>query len=147
MGRARDLLGVADLDDFSAIHYGDAGGEVAHHRHGVRDEEVGEAEVALELGQQVDDLGADADVEGGDGLVADDEFRAEREGAGDSDALALASGEFVGIAERADSSRPTARRSSVTRRSSCARPDSRGRLSHIKRFPTGSCGVSTLNLP
>ena len=95
-GARRDLLGVADLEDFSAIHYCDAGGEVADHWHGMRDEEVGEAEVALELGQQVDDLGADADIEGGDRLVADDEFRAEREGAGDSDALALASGNSWG---------------------------------------------------
>ena len=62
------------------------------------DEEVSQAEVALELGEKVDDLGADADVEGGHGFIADDEFGAQGEGAGDADALALPSGEFVGIA-------------------------------------------------
>ena len=97
-GTRRDSGGVGHFDDFSAVHDGDAGGEVAHHRHGMRDEEVGEAEVALQLCEQVDDLRADADVEGGDGLVAHDEFGAEREGAGDADALALASGEFVRVA-------------------------------------------------
>ena len=64
----------------------------------MRDEEVGEGEFALEIAEEVDDLRADADVEGGDGLVEDEEFGAKGEGAGDVDALALAAGEFVGIA-------------------------------------------------
>ena len=99
MSRARgDLRGVGYFEDFAAVHHGDAGGEVADDRHGMGDEEVGEAEVALELREEVDDLGADADVEGGDGLVADDELGPEGEGTGDSDPLALASGELVRIA-------------------------------------------------
>ena len=54
---------------------GSQGGEVADDRHGMGDEEVGEAEVALELCEQVDDLSADARyVECGDRLVADNEF-------------------------------------------------------------------------
>jgi hypothetical protein len=63
----------------------------------MRDEEVGEAEFALQIAEEVDDLRADADVEGGDGLVEDEELGAEGEGAGDVDALALAAGEFVRI--------------------------------------------------
>ncbi len=72
--------------------------EVAHHRHGVRDEQVGQAEVALQLRQQVDDLRAYADVERGDRFVADNELGTQREGAGDSDALALSAGELVRVA-------------------------------------------------
>jgi hypothetical protein len=64
----------------------------------VRDEEVSEAELALEGLEEIDDLSSDADVEGGDGLVGDDKFWAEGEGAGDADALALASGELVRVA-------------------------------------------------
>ncbi len=51
----------------------------------------------LEVGEQVDDLSADRDIECGDGLVADDEFGLESEGSGYSDALSLASGELVGV--------------------------------------------------
>ena len=64
----------------------------------VRDEEVGEVEVALERLHQVHDLSLDGDVERGDGLVADDEVRVERERAGEADALALAAGELVRVA-------------------------------------------------
>ena len=44
----------------------------------VGDEEVGQAVALLELGQEVQDLGLDGDVQGGDGLVGDDQpgFRA-----------------------------------------------------------------------
>ena len=53
---------------------------------------------ALEGAEEVDDLGADGDVEGADGLVEDEEGGTEGEGAGDVDALALAAGELVGEA-------------------------------------------------
>jgi hypothetical protein len=63
----------------------------------VRDEEIGEAELALQILQQVDDLRLDRDVERRDRLVADNELRIERERPRDADALALSAGEFVGI--------------------------------------------------
>lgn len=62
------------------------------------DEEIGEAELVLQILEQVDDLGLDGDVEGACGFVADDETWAEGEGAGDGDALALAARELVGVA-------------------------------------------------
>jgi hypothetical protein len=64
----------------------------------MRNEEIGQAEVALQLGQQVDDLRAHAHVEGRDWFVGNDELGTEREGSGDADALALTSAEFVGEA-------------------------------------------------
>ncbi len=72
----------------------------AHDREVVGDEEVGEAEPALQVLQQVDDLRLDRHVERGDGLVADDQLGLRGERAGDADALALAAGEFVRIAQR-----------------------------------------------
>ncbi len=93
-----DLLGLADFHNLAAIHHSDARRKIAHDRHGVRDEQIRQAEVALQLGEQVDDLRADADVEGGDRFVGHDEFGTQREGAGDADALALSSAEFVGEA-------------------------------------------------
>jgi hypothetical protein len=61
----------------------------------VADEEVGEAELGLQVLEQVDDLRLDRDVEGRDGLVADDELGPQGQGPGDADALALAAGELV----------------------------------------------------
>ena len=93
-----DQVRCADLYYLSPIHDGDPAGDVADDWHGVRDEEVGQPEVALQLGKQVDDLGADADIEGRYRLVADDELRAQGQGAGNANALALSAGEFVRIA-------------------------------------------------
>jgi len=52
----------------------------------------------LQLLQQVDDLGLNRYIEGGDGFVADQEQRVGGQRAGDADALALAAGELVGEA-------------------------------------------------
>src|SRR5260370_17439999 len=53
-----DLLRGSDLDDLALIHHRDAGREVAHDWHGVRDEQIREAEVSLELLQQIHNLPA-----------------------------------------------------------------------------------------
>ena len=63
-GISGDQVGISEFDDLSFIHDRDSGREIADHRHGVRDKEVGQAEVALKLGEKVDDLSSDADVEG-----------------------------------------------------------------------------------
>ena len=62
----------------------------------MRNEKIGQAEVALQLREQVDDLRAHADVERGNGFVGHNEFGTQSESAGDADALALSSAEFVG---------------------------------------------------
>ena len=50
MARAGEQrLGRRFLDDVPEIHHGDAVGDVAHHREVVRDEQVGDAELALQL--------------------------------------------------------------------------------------------------
>ena len=95
MKRAR-LLG--DLDDLAEIHDGDAVADVLDDREVVGDEQVGQAELALQVAQQVDHLRLHRDVEGGDRLVADDQARVQRQRAGDADPLALAAGEFVRVA-------------------------------------------------
>jgi hypothetical protein len=50
----------------------------------------------LQLGEQVYDLRSDADVEGGDRFVGDDQAGMQSEGARDSDALPLTAAELVG---------------------------------------------------
>src|SRR5207248_10918648 len=59
---------------------------------------VGQAELALQLCQEVYYLGAHADIEGRNWLVADNELRPQRQGSSDHDALPLAPAELVGIA-------------------------------------------------
>ena len=71
---------------------------MAHHPEVVRDEEVGEVELVLEVLEQVDDLGLDRDVERGDRLVGDDQLRPQRERPGDADPLPLAARELVRVA-------------------------------------------------
>ena len=64
----------------------------------VRDEEVREVELLLQLLEQVDDLRLDRDVERGHRLVRDDEVGIDRDRAGEADALALAARELVRVA-------------------------------------------------
>ena len=93
-----DLLAAAQLDDLAEVHDGDPLAEVPDHGEVVGDEDEGEVEVALQVPQQVDDLCLDGDVQGGDGLVGDDQLGLEGQRAGDADALALAAGELVRVA-------------------------------------------------
>ena len=54
-------------------------GDVAHDRQVVRDEEVREPELVLQIFEQVHDLRLDRDVERRDRLVEHDQRRVERE--------------------------------------------------------------------
>ena len=91
-----DVVAGSLFGDAAEVHDGDGVADVPDDFEVVGDEQVGQAEVGLEVGEEVEDLGLDGDVEGGDGFVADDELGAQGQGAGDADALALAAGEFGG---------------------------------------------------
>src|SRR5438105_4808225 len=90
-----DLRGRSRFHDVSVIHHSNAGREIAYDRHGMRDEEIGQLEFALQLGEQVDDLRSHTNVERGDRLVGHDELGPKGQGPGNADALALASAELV----------------------------------------------------
>ena len=93
-----EAVAVGQLHDVTEVHHRDAVGDVPDDRQVVRDEDVGDAELVLDVLEQVDDLRLDRHVERGDRLVADDELGPQRDGAGDADALALAAGELVRVA-------------------------------------------------
>ena len=97
-GALEQGLAGGDLHQASRAHHRDAVGHVVHHREVVRDEDIGQAELALEVLQQVQHLGLHRDVERGHRLVADEELGLEGEGARNADALALSAGEAVRIA-------------------------------------------------
>lgn len=63
----------------------------------MRDEEVGHAQLLLQIGEQIDHLGLGGDVEGADRFVADEELGLQRKRACDGDALALPTRELVGL--------------------------------------------------
>ena len=96
--RRIQLVDVGDLDELAEVHDPDPVADVLDDREVVGDEQVGEAELLLEVVEEVEDLALDRDVEGGDGLVADDELGVEGERPGDADALPLAAGELVRVA-------------------------------------------------
>ncbi len=81
--------------DHAEVHDGDSIRDVVHDAEVVRDEDVRELKLVLEVVEQVDDLRLDRDVECRDRLVGDDQLGAQRERARDADPLALAAGELV----------------------------------------------------
>ena len=98
LGVLVEFVPAGYLDDLAQVHDRDPVGDVPHDGQVVGDEEVGEVEALLEGAEQVDDLSLNRNVEGGDGLVADDEGRVYGKGSGNADPLALAAAELVGVA-------------------------------------------------
>ena len=90
--------GGAGLDDLAGVHDGDAVADVFDDGEVVRDEDQREVEFVDQVGDQVEDLGSDGDVEGAHWFVGDQDAGARGQGAGDGDALALAAGELVRVA-------------------------------------------------
>ena len=99
-GRLVDVVLRADLDDLAEVHHRHAVGDVPHDRQVVRDEDVREAEIALQRLEEVDHLRADRDVERGNRLVEDDQLRVQGEGPRDPDPLPLSARELVREAVR-----------------------------------------------
>ena len=91
------LVGGADLDQLAQVHDADLAGQVADHGQVVGDEQVGQAELPLQVAHHVEDLGLDRHVERGDRLVGDDQLRVEHQRAGEAEPLALAAGELVRV--------------------------------------------------
>ncbi len=96
--RGKDLPARRHFHDLAEIHDRNAMGHVLDDREIVADEQQREAELALQILQQIDDLRLDRNVERGNRLVAHDQLGFGRERARNADALTLAAGEFVGPA-------------------------------------------------
>ena len=93
-----DALLRALLHREPEVHHEHLVRDVAHHAEVVRDEEIGHAELALQVGQQVQHLRLHRDVERRHRLVGHDERGLEHQRARDRDALPLAAREHVRIA-------------------------------------------------
>ena len=97
LGAREELRGGRPLHDLPQVHHGHVIAEIADHAQIVRDEDHGESQGGAQVEQQLQDLGLDRDVEGGEGLVGDQQFGFQGERARDPDALPLAAGELPGI--------------------------------------------------
>ena len=97
-GRLVDLTRRADLHDAAVIEDGDA---VAHRQRLaliVGDVDEGDADLALKRLQFDLHLLAELQVERAERLVEEEHLRLDDERAGERDALALAAGQFAGLA-------------------------------------------------
>ena len=90
----------SDLDDAAEMHHRDTVGNVLHHCEIVRNEYVGQPKPPLQVAQEIEHLCADGDIERRYRLVADDELGLDRKCPRNSNALALAAGEFMRITTR-----------------------------------------------
>ena len=88
-GGGEKLIHGRQFRDLAQIHYRHLIGEMPNHRQIVTDEPICQAESILQFFKQVDHLGLDGNIQRGDWLIADDQVRVKRAGAGNSDPLAL----------------------------------------------------------
>ena len=95
---AEQLATRRELDHAAGAHHRDAVGDIIDDREVVRDEEIGEPDLLLQVLQEIEDLRLDGDVERRDRLVADDELGLQRQSARDADALPLTAGKAVRVA-------------------------------------------------
>ena len=96
MRRDQYLLRGTELHLLAGVGHRDAVAKIAGQPDVVGDEEHRDPGILLEVLEQVHDLRLHADVEGGCGLIEDQQVGVERERGGDADALALSTAELVG---------------------------------------------------
>ena len=93
-----DLPAVTDLDDLAGVHQGDAVADEQRLVLVVRDVDDRHAELAVEARELELHVFAESAVEGGQGLVEEQEPRLVDQRAGERDALALAPAQFGDLA-------------------------------------------------
>src|SRR5829696_8314619 len=92
-----DIVDRTDLHDLAQIHHRYPIRDVPDHRKVVRDEEVGQRELGLQLVQQVDHSSLDRHVQGRHRLVQHDQLRLQGQSPRNADPLTLAAGELLGV--------------------------------------------------
>src|SRR5579862_812948 len=93
-----DVFTVSKFDDVAKIHHRDARAYVLDRREVVRDEEIGQVEFALQIGQQIEYLRLNGHIERGDRLIGNDELGIQRQRPRDTDTLPLAAAKLMRVA-------------------------------------------------
>ena len=96
-GVVKDLLAGADLHNVPGVHDGNAVGHIGHHAQVVGNIDGSEVVFLLKILDELEDLGLDGHIQGGGGLVADEDLGPAGHGDGDDHPLAHTAGELVGI--------------------------------------------------
>ena len=91
------LLGGCPLYTLPQIHHRDLIGDVLHHAQIMRNKEIRQADLLLQVHQEVQNLGLDGHVQRGHRLVADDKLGIHRQCPGDADPLPPAAIQLMGI--------------------------------------------------
>jgi hypothetical protein len=94
------FCGGSALDESAAFHDRDAVAETPDYLEVVGYQDQGELELLPQVRDQIEDLRLDRHVEGGYGLVEDQEPRFRGQSAGDRDPLAFAARKLRGVAPR-----------------------------------------------
>src|SRR5205809_5233383 len=89
--------GGRELDDPPSVHDSGAAADVLDQPEVMRDEQICQSELLLQVHQQVHDLSLDGDIEGGDRFVENEKRRTEGEGARQTDPLPLTTTELVRV--------------------------------------------------
>ena len=98
-GPREQVVNGGILDHAAGVHHCHAAGGLRHHPQIVRDQHDRHPDAALQLLKQLQHLGLNGDVEGGGGLVGDQQLRLSTgQSNGDHHALAHAAREVVRIA-------------------------------------------------
>ena len=97
-GSSRTAGGGAGLDDLAGVHDRDVVADVGDHAEVVADDDHRQAGVADQSAQQAEDLGLHRDVEGGRGLVGDQQLRLTGQRQRDADPLCHTAGQLVRVA-------------------------------------------------
>ena len=97
-GPIEKLFRASVLHQLSNVHHHHAVTDVFDHTEIVRDEQIGEMEFALQILQKVEGLRLDRNIQRADGFITDDQLRVERQGARQTDPLALSAGKGMRVA-------------------------------------------------
>ena len=106
IGRAAHLLGRSRGDEFAAVQQHHTVGDAKGAAHVVGDDNAGDAELAVEVHDELVDFGAGDGVEAGAGFVVEEDFGVQGDGAGQAGAFFHSAGKlgghFVGVGAQAD---------------------------------------------
>ena len=84
-----DGLGGSSFDDLPMVHDQDKVANVLDHSKIMRNEQIRNTQLILQILQKIDDLSLDAHIESADRLIANNETRLDGQGPGNADSLPL----------------------------------------------------------
>jgi len=82
-----DLLNRSNLDDFTRVHHRHAVGDFVDDAQIVRNQQDAQSDIAAKLGDEIENLRLDGDIEGGRRFVCDQELGVHDQRQGHHDAL------------------------------------------------------------